>query len=290
VKALITGGGGQLAAELVPLFPSRDVFAPTHAELDIIDTERLRSAIEEWRPDVVINTAAFHNVDRCESEPEAAFAVNAAAVQRLASHCNSRGATLVHMSTDYVFSGRQSQPYREDDPVEPISVYGASKAAGEMAVRATTDNHLIVRTTGLYGRAGRRTRHGNFVETMLRLAEKGSAVSVVCDQVLTPSSCSDVAEVVAQLLAAGATGTYHATNSGECSWYEFAREIFRLADLRVDLKPVKQADRPAPARRPDYSVLDNARLAPVGILRPRPWQEALASYLVDATRRTVVTS
>jgi dTDP-4-dehydrorhamnose reductase len=279
VRALITGGGGQLAADLIRLFPEPDVLAPTHAELDITNVGRLRSVIEEFSPNVVINTAAFHDVDQCESEPEAAFAVNAAAVQRLASVCRASRATLVHLSTDYVFNGRGSRPYREGDPIEPINVYGASKAAGEMAICCTTDNHLIIRTTGLYGLAGRHTRRGNFVETMLRLARLGEDIEVVSDQVLTPSYCIDVASAIGRLLDAGATGTFHVTNGGQCSWHEFSREVFRLAGELIDVRPIKQADRPVPARRPAYSVLANRAMESLGIARPRPWQEALAEYI-----------
>jgi len=152
----------------------------------VTNTGHISSAFEGWSPQVVINTAAFHRVDLCEAEPEASFSVNATAPQRMAAHCKASGALLVHFSTDYVFDGLKLAPYVETDAVAPLSVYAASKAAGEMAIRATSDLHLIIRTTGLYGLGGRRTKQGNFVETMLRLAKEEKPIAVVADQVLTP--------------------------------------------------------------------------------------------------------
>ncbi len=187
----------------------------------------------------------------------------------------------MHISTDYVFDGRKGEPYTESDQVHPLSVYGASKAAGEMAVRATTDRHLIVRTTGLYGPGGRGTGRGNFVETMLALAGAGKAPSIVSDQVLTPSSAVDVAEGIKQLIGAGATGTFHVTNAGQCSWYDFACEICRLANVRVDVTPTTQAERPTRARRPSYSVLAHAAMYDAGLPPMRSWHEALRSYMTQ---------
>ncbi|MBV9281722.1 MAG: dTDP-4-dehydrorhamnose reductase [Chloroflexi bacterium] len=277
---VITGGQGQLARDLVKaLQAEHEVAAPRRAELDITDREQVLGALERWQPEVVVNTAAFHNVDRCETEPEQAFLTNAAAPQRLAAACRERGALLVHISTDYVFGGQKREPYREDDPVDPLSVYAASKAAGEMAVHCTTDRHLIVRTTGLYGHGGMTSRHGNFVETMLRLAREGRPLQVVADQVLTPSSTRDVAALIAELIRRGARGTYHVTNGGQCSWYQFAAEVFRLSGIGVNLSPTTQAERPMPARRPAYSVLAHEGLKRLGIPEPRAWQEALADYL-----------
>jgi dTDP-4-dehydrorhamnose reductase len=276
---VITGGQGQLAGHLTSVFSGHEVRAPGRDVLDITDRYRVQALMDEWTPDYVINTAAYHNVDLCESEPELSFAVNAAAVQRLAVACERHGTMLVHISTDYVFGGLRSTPYREDDPVGPVNVYGCSKAAGEMAIRCTTERHLIVRTTGLYGRPAAGARRRNFVEAMLHLAARGEKISVVSDQVLTPSFCQDVAEAIGRLVFLGATGTFHVTNGGACSWYEFAREIFRLSGLTVDLEPIPQSAWPVPARRPVYSVLENAGLRRVGLPALRPWQEALSAYI-----------
>ncbi|HLJ69005.1 MAG TPA: dTDP-4-dehydrorhamnose reductase [Chloroflexota bacterium] len=279
-RVLITGGGGQLAHDLNEAFGEEAIALPRE-QLDVTDRAKVSEALERWRPHVVVNTAAFHRVDRCEEEPEQSLLVNAAAPQRLAAACAAGGALFVHVSTDYVFDGTKGEPYDEGDPVNPISVYGASKAAGEMAIRATTPRHLIVRTSGLYGIAGRHARHGNFVERMLDLAGPGGPITVVSDQVLTPSYTVDVARTIVALVRREATGTVHVTNQGECSWYEFAREIFRLTGLEPDLRAARQADRPMPAARPAYSVLAHGALRRIGIDEPGPWQGALAEYIAS---------
>jgi len=279
MRILITGGRGQLATDLVPALADHAVTALGRDQLDIANPDQVEAAFRELRPDVIVNTAAFHKVDLCETEPESSFTVNAAVPQRLARAARDTGALLVHFSTDYVFDGHQHIPYRETDPVNPISVYGASKAAGEMAIRATTDRHLIIRTSGLYGHAGATTAHGNFPTTMLRLAAAGGPISVVDDQVLTPSATLDVARATAGLLDTQATGTFHVTNSGECSWYQFAAELFRLAGVDADVRPVSQGERPVPARRPAYSVLAHEGIMRLGLPDIRPWQEALGDYV-----------
>lgn len=286
MRILVTGGHGQLSRDLVRN-DAHEVVAVGRERLDITDPSAIRRALAAIRPDAVINTAAFHKVDLCESEPEQSFLVNAAAPQRLAAACQEAAITLLHISTDYVFDGTRSTPYPESEPRRPLSVYGASKAAGEMAVLATSPRALVVRTTGLYGVGGQKTRQGNFVETMLRLAASGNPVTVVADQVLTPSATTDVAAMMVALLESGAHGLVHATNSGQCSWYDFAAEIFRLSGLSVDLRPATQAERPLPARRPAYSVLAHDRLHSLGLPSPRPWQEALAQYLHDRAKGAI---
>ncbi|MGH2448870.1 MAG: dTDP-4-dehydrorhamnose reductase [Chloroflexota bacterium] len=283
---LITGGDGQLAGDLIHSFEQHSALAVGRDQLDITNTHQVEQWLDHRRPDVLVNTAAFHQVDRCESNPEQSFVVNAAAPANLAALCRERDILLVHYSTDYVFDGTAGEPYAEDCPVNPISLYGASKAAGEMAIRASRCRHLIIRTCGLYGITGLRSKRGNFPETMLRLAAEGNRVDVVSDQVLTPSFAEDVAITTASLIRAGATGTVHVTNQGACSWFEFADEIFRQSETKVDLRPVSKDDRPLPARRPAYSVLDHRELRRLGIPEPRPWQEAVAAYL--AQRREVV--
>jgi dTDP-4-dehydrorhamnose reductase len=279
MKILITGGDGQLAADLVRALSGHDTVALGRDRLDITSPVMIGDVLAGERPDVVVNIAAFHRVDLCEDEPEQSFLVNAAAPQRLAQACSRQGAMLVHFSTDYVFDGCKSTPYLETDPVKPLSVYGASKAAGEMAIRCAGERHLIVRTTGVFGIAGTRSRHGNFVETMLRLAARGAPVSVVADQTLTPTYARDLATTVRALIESGVCGTIHVTGGGSCSWYEFAREIFRLAETSTPLVATRQDDRPAPARRPAYSVLAHDRLRALGIPEPRLWQEALREYM-----------
>ncbi len=279
MRVLITGGRGQLATDLIPALAGFEVMAPGREELDVSDVAALEAVFATFEPEVVINTAAYHNVDRCESEPEQSFLINAAVPQRLAAACRQTDALFVHLSTDYVFNGRQRRPYTERDAIDPVSVYGASKAAGELAVRGTTDKHLIVRTTGLYGHAGVARPRGNFVETMLRLASRGEPITVVGDQILTPSFTRHVAKSIVALIERGATGTVHVTNTGECSWHEFTAEIFRLSGHQVDLKSTTQAEWHAPARRPEYSVLAHDGLLEAGVSELPHWQDALAEYL-----------
>jgi dTDP-4-dehydrorhamnose reductase len=279
MKVVVTGGEGQLASDLVYALSRHDVIALGRASLDIASPDAIDDVFAQEKPDLVVNTAAFHRVDLCEQEPEQSFLVNAAAPQRLARACDRSGATLVHFSTDYVFDGDKTTPYRETDKVNPLSVYGSSKAAGEMAIRSTTERHLIVRTTGVFGLAGARSRHGNFVETMLRLAGKGQPMYVVSDQTLTPTYGRDLAESVRALVEAGTHGTVHVTGGGQCSWYEFAAEIVRLAGSPTPISPVFQRDRPVPARRPAYSVLAHDTLHRLGISEPQHWKEALQQYL-----------
>jgi dTDP-4-dehydrorhamnose reductase len=279
MKVLITGGEGQLAADLMQSFSRHEVIALGRAGLDIASPDAIERVFMQEKPDVVVNTAAFHRVDLCEQEPEQSFLVNAAAPHRLARACDRYGAVLVHFSTDYVFDGNQTTPYRETDTVNPLSLYGSSKAAGEMAIRSAMERHLIVRTTGVFGLAGVRSRHGNFVETILRLAGKGEPMFVVSDQTLTPTYGPDLAETVRALVEGGAHGTVHVTGGGQCSWYEFAAEIVRLAGFPTPLSPVRQRDRPSPASRPTYSVLSHDTLRMLGIPEPQHWTDALQQYL-----------
>jgi dTDP-4-dehydrorhamnose reductase len=255
---------------------------------DLTSPESLRSTLEELRPDVVVNCAAYNFVDRAESEPRAAFDVNAWGVRELALFCRTRNCLLVHFSTDYVFGLDETRrrPWSEEDAPGPVSVYGLSKLAGEYLVRSLCPRHLVIRTCGLYGVWGSGGKGGNFVETMLRLASGGKPLRVVDDQVCTPSYTVDVAEAAVALLAAGRPGLYHVTNSGSCSWYEFARTIFELADVRAELTAISSSDYGAAARRPVYSVLDSKGLRELGITPPRPWPKALADYLRQRRQKT----
>jgi dTDP-4-dehydrorhamnose reductase len=231
--------------------------------------------LTELRPDVVINCAAYNLVDRAESEPDAAFAVNALGVRTLAAICRDLDCTLVHFSTDYVFgleAGRAT-PYHETDAPGPLSVYGLSKLTGEYLVRALCPKHVVIRTCGLYGVSGSGGKGGNFVETMLRLVEQRRPLRVVSDQICTPSYTVDVADAAARLLASGGQGIYHLTNSGSCSWHQFAAAIFELAGVKVDLTAITTQEYGAAAGRPAYSVLAS-RLPPL-----RGWRDALAAYL-----------
>jgi dTDP-4-dehydrorhamnose reductase len=278
VKHVVLGAAGQLGRELCTRLPG-EVVGLTREQADLTQPERLRATLAQLRPDVVVNCAAYNFVDRAESEPDAAFAVNSWGVRVLAFTCHVLGCTLVHFSTDYVFGIEETRttPYRESDAPGPVSVYGLSKLAGEYLVRALCPEHVVIRTCGLYGARGGGGKGGNFVETMLRLAESGRPVRVVADQVCTPSYAADVAEASARLLASGGQGLYHITNAGSCSWHEFAAAVFELAAMKADLTGITSQEYGAAARRPKYSVLAS-RVPPL-----RPWREALAAYLADRT-------
>jgi len=250
-----------------------------HEDLEIGDPAAVRATLERLRPDVVVNTAAFHNVPRCEAEEERAFALNAVAARRLAQACSALGARLVHVSTDYVFDGAKQAPYVETDRPNPLNVYGVSKLAGEYAVLNEGGRHQVVRSSGLYGIRPCRAKGGNFIDTMFKLARERPEVRVVDDEVLTPTFTADLAAQIRVLALEGPPGLFHATNQGSCSWYEFARAIFDLARLETPLLRTTVKEFQSPVRRPFYSVLENAALRAAGLDRMRPWRDALASYL-----------
>jgi dTDP-4-dehydrorhamnose reductase len=280
---VIIGSTGQLGTDLQPALAEFRVTGLRHTDLDVCDAGRARAVLRELRPDAVVNTSAFHKVDVCEDEPAATFAVNATGAYNLARLAAELDYTLVHFSSDYVFDGRGRVPYRETDLAAPISVYGASKLAGEHLVRAYAPRHFVVRTTGLYGVAGASGKGGNFVETMIRLGKAGP-VRVVDDQVMTPTATADLARAVAALLTREgepgvAYGLYHVTSAGQCSWYFFAKTIFELCGMQVGLSPITTAESGSKARRPAFSVLDHGRWMAAGFTELRPWREALHDYL-----------
>jgi dTDP-4-dehydrorhamnose reductase len=262
------------------------VHAAGRDELDVTDGAAVADTVARLAPRLVVNAAAYTAVDRGETEPAAAYAVNRDGPAHLARACALTGAPLVHVSTDYVFDGTNRAAYSEDDAVAPLGVYGASKLAGEEAVRAALDRHLILRTAWVYG-----VDRGNFVRTILRLGAERELLRVVDDQRGSPTAAADLAgaalAVARRLLEhappAGGFGTFHCAGGGETTWHGFAREIFRLAAARgvrvPRLEPITTADYPTPARRPANSVLDCARLARVYGIRLRPWRAALAETL-----------
>ncbi len=272
------GAGGQLGTDLLKLAGDREVTGLGHPYLDIRDREAVASTIAGRRPDVIVNAAAYVDVEGCETNRELAFEINAEAVGAMAAEAARAGATLVHVSTDYVFDGSAREPYPEEAPPAPLNVYGESKLAGEDRIRSTGSRHLIVRSSGLYGASATRAK-GNFVRTMLRLGRERGEVNVVDDQVLAPTNTVDLAGTLWRLIDGGAQGTYHVTNAGSCTWFEFATAIFELARLDVRVKPIDTASLGYKARRPAYSVLDNSKLEGAGFGRLRPWREALAAHL-----------
>ena len=281
MRVLITGARGQLAHDLGQVFAEHELLLLGREQLDICDNDQVQEVIGAARPDVVINTAAFVRVDDAEGEIARSFAVNAGGAGQVARACADTGATLVQISTDYVYGGQeQREPLTEAVAPAPLNVYGASKLGGEYAVRVLCPRHYVIRSCGLYGVAGVTSRNGNFVQTMLRLARSGRAISVVNDQHCTPTATADLAQAVRHLLAAQAPfGLYHVTNAGETTWYEFAQRIFALAGLSPELAPISTADFGARALRPPYSVLSSERYARATGRALPPWEDALEQYL-----------
>jgi dTDP-4-dehydrorhamnose reductase len=276
----LIGANGQLGTDLRRHSPpGREVISTTREQLDVRDHDRVNEFVQDLRPDVIVNTSAFLNVDRCEDEADEAYAVNDEAVRNLAAAADRAGSCLVHMSTDYVFDGAQREPYGEDAPTNPLNVYGRSKLAGEQHVRELCRRHVVVRSSGLYGVAGSSGKGGNFVRTMLRLGHERGEVAVVTDQVLGPTNTADLAQTMWRIIEGGAQGLYHVTSSGSCSWFDFARAIFELSRMQVTVRPIDSATLAARAARPPYSVLDNSKLERDGFGRMRSWREALASHL-----------
>lgn len=282
-RALITGGGGQLASDLEALLHGgRQVCAPARAELDITDDAAVDSVFAEFRPTIVFNCAAFHNVEVCEREEDQAFAVNARAVKRLAAQCTAAGAQLVHLSTNYVFDGTATEPYDELALPNPRSIYAISKLAGEHAALAYAPGSLVVRTAGLYGLHGSVSKGGNFVTRMIARAREQGALKVVSDQQLTPTFTADLASGILVAVDAGVTGTLHVTNSGATSWHGFTEAIMELAGVEVPVEEGITTIAPGAADRPLNGVLRSSVSERAGLPALRPWREALADYLERA--------
>lgn len=269
---LVVGANGMLGHDLMDLLDGevRGIDLP---DIDITSLESVQEVMESLRPRLVVNAAAYTDVDGCESNTELAMQVNGEGVAFLAMASRSIGAKLVHVSTDYVFDGAKGSPYLEDDPTGPLSVYGESKLAGEMNARFNPD-HLVVRTQWLYGLHGK-----NFVETMLRLAAEKDELAVVDDQIGSPTWTVDLALAIKALVEHDRTGIYHAVNSGFCSWNGFAQAIFEESGLSVKVNPLTTEQLNRPARRPLYSTLDCAKLGNDACFKPQHWREALKAYL-----------
>jgi len=276
-RVLLLGGSGQLGTAIAQRWKQCEIAAPTRQALRLEDSEGVRTAIERFRPSVVVNAAAFHDVDRCETEPRAAFEVNALAVRDAARLARDAGSTFVTISTDYVFDGATTAPYAESDEPHPLSVYGASKLAGEYLVDSLHMRALVVRTCGLYGAtsSGRRS----FIERLL--AQDGAQpFRVVADVTASPTFAGHLADAIWRLLEMQHYGLYHAVDTGSISWYDFAREAVAQAGAAVAVEPITVHQWKAPAIRPRFSALANAKLAELGIAMP-PWQAGIAAYLAS---------
>lgn len=282
MKVLVIGADGQLGTDLCSVIKKEELIPLTQNEIEITDMSSVRRSFTQYQPQIVINTAAFIRVDDCESELDTAYSVNAMGARNVAVQCENINAKLVHISTDYVFGGeseKQNIPYIEfDDPV-PLSIYGKSKLAGENMVRSLCRKHMIVRSSGLFGVAGACGKGGNFVETMIRLGKEKNELKVVDDQIFSPTFTADLAEKIVEIMDTEYYGIFHITNSGNCSWYVFTREILRLTGIDTPVLPIKTDQYPQKALRPSYSVLDNYQCKLQGIKTLRDWHEAIKDYL-----------
>jgi dTDP-4-dehydrorhamnose reductase len=282
MKILLIGKSGQLGQALLKVgSPHHLIVAPDRTQLDLERVGELPIRVGEVKPDGVINTAAFHNVPLCDVEWEKAFRVNCVAVRTLARACAEQGAWFMTFSTDYVFGGDQRTPYREDDPPNPLQMYGISKLAGEYAARAVAPAEtIIVRTCGLYGISGAQSKGGNFLDKCFQEARRNVPLEIACEQVVAPTFAEDLAVALVRLLEKGRppSGTYHLVNEGECTWHEFAKTAFEILRQSVDLRPIDRKGMRGGVRRPLYSVLGNRKARSLGIVLP-PWRDALKRYL-----------
>ena len=275
MKILITGSRGQLGIELIRQLSSYNyqlIETDVH-NLDIANERQVYELVLKEKPEIIINCAAYTNVDGCEANEQAAFGVNAIGARNLSTAAFNAGAKIVQVSTDYVFDGTGNTPKREYDKTNPHSIYGISKELGEVLVRQTNPRHFILRTAWLYGEGN------NFVRTMLKLAQEKPEINVVNDQFGSPTSTVDLAKCIINLLSTESYGTYHATCEGQCSWFDFARKIFELKGLNIKVNPITSEELSRPAPRPKYSVLDNFMLKLIGMNSFRTWEEAIEEYL-----------
>ncbi len=275
MKILITGSNGMLGSDLVKQLNENNILScPTSNNLDITNKEEVIDFIVSQSPDVVINTAAYTDVDGCEENQEKAYAVNGEGVKNLALGCNKADASLVHISTDYVFNGQKNTPLVEDDEIGPISIYGKSKLQGEQHIQKILDKYYIVRTAWLYGLNGK-----NFPKTMLELAKTHDKITVVNDEIGSPTYTVDLAKAISELIQTDYYGIYHITNSDACSWCEFAKYIFNIANIDVDVIPVTAKEFARAAPRPSYSVLNNKNWESKGFKPLRSYREAIKDYV-----------
>ncbi len=280
MKIALIGADGQLGSDLMKTLSRGTVIPLYYPEFDVTQPEKARDMLLSTQPDIVINTSAYHRVDECEDHPQESFRINATAVRDLALACREFDWTLVHFSTDYVFDGKKTSPYTEEDTPHPLSVYAVSKLAGEYFVKALLEKYFLIRTCGLYGVAGCWGKGTNFVDTMISLADKGQPLKVVNDQWVTPTSTEELAVRIGELIQTSDYGLYHLTNEGQCTWFGFAQAIFRLTGKTPQqLFPVDSKTYGAKAVRPAYSVLENRKAKAIGISDFSSWEAALETYL-----------
>jgi dTDP-4-dehydrorhamnose reductase len=282
-KILLLGANGQLGTDLQEVFRGDEraqLIPVTRSQLDVERVGEIAGVLDTFGEfDILINCTSYHKTDEVEDFPEKAFAINSMAVWEMAKHCQRHGRVLFHISTDYVFGGQTNAPYREEDATAPLNVYGISKVAGENFIRSYHDKYFIFRVSSLFGQAGASGKGGNFVETMIRLAKEGKPLRVVDDQIMSPTHTLDIARAIKTFITQDVDqyGTYHCSGEGQCSWYEFTREIFAQLQLDADLAPISHNEFKTKARRPAFSVLDNSKIN--RIHQMPEWKVMLHEYL-----------
>lgn len=281
MRILVTGASGQLGYDVERELERRGIehLGTSSRELDITDRAAVEHLMQSYRPDAVIHCAAYTKVDLAEDEPERCWAVNADGTRNMAAACRKTGAKLLYISTDYVFPGAGERSYETGDPTGPVNTYGRSKLAGELAVQSLLEKYFIVRISWVFGKNG-----NNFVKTMLRLAETKAELSVVCDQIGSPTYTADLAPLLCDMVQTERYGVYHATNEGTCAWSEFAEAIFELAGRQVVVHPIPTSAYPTRAVRPLNSRMSKERLRDNGFQELPEWKNALARYLKEITR------
>lgn len=288
MKVAIIGSNGQLGTDLSEIFSAKhDVVGLTHADIEISDIDNVKKVFGEMKPDVVLCTAAAHNVPKCESEPDVAFKINGIGSLNLAKVSADLGFKLVQYSTDYVFDGRKMKPYVETDAVFPQSAYAVTKYCGEQFIQNYCTKFFVVRVSGIYGKIPCRAKGGNFISTMVKLSKEKPEVRVVKDEILTPTPTREIAKNTLSLVESEAYDVYHMTCEGEVSWYEFARTIFDTLKLQTPLYEASVKDFPLVVKRPFYSVLENANLKKIGLNQMPHWKEALITFLKENYGATV---
>jgi dTDP-4-dehydrorhamnose reductase len=280
MRIIVIGSTGQLGTDLVRVLKNdHEVVGLTHEDIEVVERDSCQ-ILREYSPDVVINTAAFHNVDQCEEEPLKAFSVNAIGAKNIAEVCREIQATTIFISTDYVFDGSKTEPYTEEDIPNPINTYGISKLAGELFT-IQNPRHYIIRVASLFGTAGARGKGGNFIDKIITKARNNEHISVVDDIWMSPTYTVDAAKVINIIIKSRMPfGIYHVTNTGCCTWFQFAQEIFRQMGLKPHLTPIKAQQLQMKARRPIYSVLTSIKL-PKYDVKIRDWRQALNDYLIE---------
>jgi len=280
MKIAIIGSTGQLGTDLVKILQNEhEVIGLTHKDIEVSDYKSCL-ILKELKPEVIINTAAFHKTDQCEEEPLKTFSVNAIGAKNVATISKEINAITVYISTDYVFDGSKTEPYTEEDTPNPINTYGISKLAGEFYTKQNP-KHYIIRVASLFGIAGASGKGGNFVETMIKKALNKEVINVVDDMWMSPTYTKDAALIIKKILEANIPyGVYHATNKGYCTWFQFAQEIFKLTGLTPIIKPIKTDQLQMKAKRPRFSALESVKLPKYGIQTKR-WEEALREYLIE---------